>query len=112
MSQLSPKSQIQLGKTYGYATVEVVDVIDDNAVKVKKMFGKEKAVQDLLTGGEKGDAEHMLAYKCLPYIDQTKVRIPAFKEILSISKADSFTDVLVCIHETIARRLYRNLSRG
>lgn len=77
-TQLAPKSQVQLPKIYGFPTVEVVEVIDDETVKIKKMFSKDKVVQDLYEEGqkvEKGNAEGGLAYKCLPYIDQTKVRL-------------------------------------
>lgn len=72
--ELGPKHQIQLGKQYSFPTVEVVEIIDDETVKVKKMFSKEKIVDDLKAAkssveqGGKG-----LSYKCLPYIDQTKV---------------------------------------
>lgn len=54
--------------------MEVVEVIDDETVKIKKMFAKDKIVADLkeakssLDKGGKGSV-----YKCLPYIDQTKV---------------------------------------
>lgn len=63
-SELGPKYQIQLSKQYNFASVEVVKVIDDEHVQIKKMFGKDKIVDDLKKG---------LGYKCLPYIDQTKV---------------------------------------
>lgn len=64
--ELGPKYQIQLGKQYNFATVEVVQVIDDEHVQIKKMFNKDRIVDDLKKG---------LGYKCLPYIDQTKVRL-------------------------------------
>lgn len=73
--ELVPKGQIQLGKAYGNASVEVVEVIGDETVRVKKMF-KDKADRDLRAEGQKADsgASAGIAYKCLPYIDQTKVR--------------------------------------
>jgi glycerol-3-phosphate O-acyltransferase/dihydroxyacetone phosphate acyltransferase len=73
-TELGPKYQIQLGKTYGFPTVEVVQVIDDETVKIKKMFSKEKAVEDLKAAKKKiQDGQPGVAYKCLPYIDQTQV---------------------------------------
>lgn len=75
--QLVVKGQIQLGKAYGFATAEVTEVVDDETVKVKKMFAKDKAVQDLVAAGEKmanGQEDGAgVDYKTLPYIDQTKV---------------------------------------
>lgn len=72
--EFGPKYQLQLGKQYGFPTVEVVEIIDDETVKVKKMYAKDKIIADLkdakdsIDKGGKG-----LPYKCLPYIDQTKV---------------------------------------
>lgn len=78
--QMVVKGQIQLGKPYGFTTAEIVQVIDDETVKIRKMFGKDKAVEDLLAAGEKiakGEEGAGLAYKTLPYIDQTKVSVDA-----------------------------------
>lgn len=77
--ELVQKGQIQLGKAYANATVEVTEIVDDETVKVKKMF-KDKAEKDLQAEGEKVEAEGKggLVYKALPYIDQTKVRIDLF----------------------------------
>lgn len=73
-TELGAKYQVQLGKQYNFATVEVVQVVDDETVKIKKMFNKDKIVHDLVEAGQnikKGGKG--LAYKCLPYIDQTRV---------------------------------------
>lgn len=78
--QLSAKCQIQVNvRAYGFPAVEVVKVIDDETVIVKKGFpAKDKVYKDLTDAGlkikEGGKREEAgLPYKCLPYIDQTKV---------------------------------------
>lgn len=89
LKQLVPKGQIQLEKSYGSDIVEVIKVIDDESVKVKKIFAKESAVKDLLAAGEKkkrGEDGAGLKYKCLPYIDQAKVScmvIPPMRQLFS-----------------------------
>lgn len=71
----------------------MVEVIDDETVKVKKMFSKDKIVSDLkeakssIDNGGKG-----LTYKCLPYIDQTKVSLEVS------SDASCHTNIGTCIY--------------
>lgn len=74
-SQLNLRYQIQLGKAYGFATVEVTEIIDDETVQVKKLFSKDKAIDDLKAEGNKvtKGQDGGLSYKFMPYIDQTQV---------------------------------------
>lgn len=55
----------------------MTEIIDDETVKVKKNYSKEKAVEDLTAEGRKvknGENAAGLAYKILPYVDQMKVK--------------------------------------
>lgn len=66
---IKSRNQIMLGKEYGFATVEVAEVVDDTTAKLKKPFA-ESVVEQAKS------AKDGLKYKILPYIDQTKVRSP------------------------------------
>lgn len=101
--ELSAKGQIQLGKAYGNPTAEVVEVIDDETVKVKKMF-KDKAERDLRAEGQKvqDGGQGGLAYKTMPYIDQTKVGI------LRSSKTEVADDCSQQMYSSV----YKKLSEG
>ncbi|EIN07408.1 glycerol-3-phosphate O-acyltransferase [Punctularia strigosozonata HHB-11173 SS5] len=72
--QLAPKMQILLPRTVGSSVAEVVEVISDTKVRIKREFGgdsgkgtariREKQ-SELLQSGEKG-----FTYKTLPFINQ------------------------------------------
>lgn len=78
-----PRGHITLPKSAGYASAEVVDVISDTEVRVKKEFKDQKALDALsgkLPAGSMDDKEGGKAeglpgcqYKCLPYVDQTQM---------------------------------------
>ncbi|KAH8915522.1 hypothetical protein BT69DRAFT_1356523 [Atractiella rhizophila] len=74
---LQPKKQIMLGKEYGFPQVEVVEVLDDERVKVKKEFSS-KPKQALLEAEEEGKG---LAYKILPHIDQSQMYGQVYKQL-------------------------------
>ncbi|CAH7666101.1 hypothetical protein PPACK8108_LOCUS422 [Phakopsora pachyrhizi] len=76
--EFAPKKQIMLPKSLGFATAEVVEVIDDSRLRVKKPFPskacevlreqgsliqKTKSINDVQVTG--------VSFKVLPYIDQT-----------------------------------------
>lgn len=86
-SQLQPRFVVRLPKSLNFATADVVEVVDDTCVKIKKPFG-EKARDALLAAGKRiqtgrladfseqpksGIKAKGLEYKCLPYVDQTRV---------------------------------------
>lgn len=81
--QLQRKGHIVLPKITGYASAEVVEVLSDTEVRIKKEFKDEKAINalkgnlpegpmDMDEGGKKSGSEGCL-YKCLPYVDQTEM---------------------------------------
>lgn len=81
--QFEPRSQVMLPKSQDYAIGEVVEVIDDTHIRLKKGF-EGKPAKALLAAGEaleKG-SEIGLTYKALPHIDQSsvsfsvKIRLP------------------------------------
>ncbi|KAM0748028.1 hypothetical protein T439DRAFT_328681 [Meredithblackwellia eburnea MCA 4105] len=72
---LKPKSQLMLGKQFGNSTVEVVEVVSDTEVRVKKEF-KEKAVEGIREKGEKG-----VTYKILPYVDQSSMYSSVYQKL-------------------------------
>ncbi|KZS89886.1 glycerol-3-phosphate O-acyltransferase [Sistotremastrum niveocremeum HHB9708] len=77
LSELAPKKQILLPKTVNSALAEVLEVISDTEVRVKKEFGgesgkgtsriREKVAEIRQTGVEGLD------YKILPYVDQREM---------------------------------------
>lgn len=84
---LKARSSIQLPKSLAFATCEVAEVVDDVTVRLKKGFSGEKVIAALLDAGRRLDGldtdweeskdvkREGLAFKCLPYVDQTKVRL-------------------------------------
>jgi glycerol-3-phosphate O-acyltransferase / dihydroxyacetone phosphate acyltransferase len=73
-SELSAKMQIQVPKSAGSAAAEVVEVISDTQVRIKREFGGEggkgtarirEKVAEAQAAGKKG-----LEYKKMPFVDQ------------------------------------------
>lgn len=98
-SQLVPKGQIMLPKWTGYASNEVVEVISDTELKVKKEWKDERA-KDALNGKkppptkrEGGSAPSSgtatprmddrpgTEYQCLPYVDQTEMYASVYEKL-------------------------------
>ena len=76
-TDFSPRMQIMLPKSVNSASAEVVEVISDSEMRVKKEFGGDKGkgtarirekLQELEDEGILG-----LEYKILPYVDQTEM---------------------------------------
>ena len=74
LSQLSPKMHILLPKNLNYALAEVVEVVSDTELRIKKEFGGEngkgtarfrEAVKESESGG--------VTYKALPFVDQQEM---------------------------------------
>lgn len=102
-SQLVPKGQIVLPKWTGYAANEVVEIISDTEVKVKKEWKEERAKEAL--NGSKGppskrdaakkagkaavgkdgtsspDERPGTEYQCLPYVDQTEMYASVYEKL-------------------------------
>ncbi|KAJ9477864.1 Glycerol-3-phosphate O-acyltransferase 1 [Pseudozyma hubeiensis] len=105
-SQLQPKGQIMLPKACGHATAEVVEIISDTEVKIKKEFKDPRAL-DMLRGkapqpeppkaGNKPSKspspralEKVAAdlfedqgckYSCLPFVDQTQMYAKVYDKL-------------------------------
>ena len=100
-SQLQPKDQIMLPKACGHATVEVVQVISDTEVKVKKEIKDQRAL-DMLRGkvpqpdtskSAKSNAKAMdkvthdlsedkgCKYSRLPFVDQTQMYAKVYEKL-------------------------------
>ena len=123
-TQLTPRMQIMLPKSLGFASVEVTEVIDDQTVRVKKQF-TDDAKEALLAAGKRrdvgkaGDEQGFkvkggvqfdgIEYKVLPYIDQTKV-CPAIRCTM-VSYSHIWADVLSGVPETERGRLHWYLPR-
>lgn len=76
-ADFSPRMQIMFPKSVNSAAAEVVEVISDTQLRVKKEFGGDKGkgtarirekLQELADEGVLG-----LEYKKLPYVDQTEM---------------------------------------
>ncbi|SNX84850.1 related to SCT1 - glycerol 3-phosphate/dihydroxyacetone phosphate dual substrate acyltransferase [Melanopsichium pennsylvanicum] len=105
-SQLQPKGQIMLPKACGHATAEVVEVISDTEVKIKKEFKDPRAL-DMLLGkipqpdtsksekkGAKPSGSRAMEkvqadlsegkackYSCLPFVDQTQMYAKVYEKL-------------------------------
>lgn len=81
--QLVKKGQIVLPKATGHASAEVVEVISDTEIRIKKEFKDAKAL-DALNGklsdgnSEKGQG---CKYQCLPFVDQTKMYASVYESL-------------------------------
>lgn len=76
-SEFTPKMQIMLPKSVGSFVAEVVEVISDNELKIKREFGGESGkgttrvrekLKELEAQGVKG-----LEYKKMPYVNQQEM---------------------------------------
>lgn len=109
-SELSPKWQIMLSKSLGSAIGEIVEVISDTELRIKKEFGGEsgKATsrirQKLQENSEKGETG--LEYKRLPFIDQQKMYKFVYKRLTEGGCIGIFPEGWVLILELLA--LYTN----
>lgn len=102
-SQLVPKGQIVLPKWTGHATAEVVEIISDTEVRIKKEWKDERA-KDALSGkkapvskkakdsasplpvdkegGDDKTGEGVgTEYQCLPYVDQTEMYASVYEKL-------------------------------
>lgn len=74
LSDFQPKSQIMLGKAVNYALAEVVEVISDTELRIKKEFGGEsgKGTVRIREKLKEFEAEGTLGleFKKLPHVDQ------------------------------------------
>ncbi|WAR56143.1 hypothetical protein PtB15_6B888 [Puccinia triticina] len=83
--ELAPKKQVLLSKQLGFVTVEVVEVLDDCRMRVKKPFPT-KVVEALREEGNKiedgSDSElDGIPFKTLPYVDQTQMYGKVFEKL-------------------------------
>ncbi|PWZ00331.1 hypothetical protein BCV70DRAFT_161640 [Testicularia cyperi] len=105
-TQLQPKGQIMLPKACGHATAEVVEILSDTEVRIKKEFKDQRAL-DMLQGkvpqeppkndkkpapkpsksSSAGAADKSLVeskgckYSCLPFVDQTQMYAKVYEKL-------------------------------
>lgn len=74
LSQFSPRTQIMLPKNLNFAAAEVVEVISDTELRVKKEFGGEngKGTARFREAVKESDGRG-IAYKALPFVDQQEM---------------------------------------
>jgi glycerol-3-phosphate O-acyltransferase / dihydroxyacetone phosphate acyltransferase len=73
--ELAPKKQIMLSQSLGSPIAEVVEVISDTEVRIKKEFGGESGkktskIRERLQEIKETDNIDGLDFKVLPYVDQ------------------------------------------
>lgn len=88
--QLVVKGQIVLPKLTGHASAEVVEVISDTELRIKKEFKEQKAI-DALRGklpegpmdkeGGKEPGQEGCKYQCLPFVDQTRMYASVYESL-------------------------------
>ncbi|KAI0031836.1 glycerol-3-phosphate O-acyltransferase [Vararia minispora EC-137] len=84
-SEFSPRDQIMLPKSVGSALAEVVDVVSDTELRIKKEFGGESGkttnrIREKLAELAK-DSVPGLDYKALPHVDQAEMYKTVYKEL-------------------------------
>ena len=88
--QLKGKSQIMLPKSTNYATAEVLEVLSDTELRIKKEFKDAKAMEALrgktnlkVGKGAKAreETQEGCDYKCLPYVDQTQMYSSVYERL-------------------------------
>ena len=67
--QLKPRMSIGLSSSLGGATGEVLEVISDTELILKKELNREQARSALISVGD-SQADEAIKYKVMPYIDQ------------------------------------------
>jgi glycerol-3-phosphate O-acyltransferase/dihydroxyacetone phosphate acyltransferase len=75
-TEFSPKMQIMLPKSVNSAVAEVVEVISDTVLRVKKEFGGESGKGTMRIRekiGEGQDEKKGLEFKVMPFIDQQEM---------------------------------------
>ncbi|KAN0059865.1 Glycerol-3-phosphate/dihydroxyacetone phosphate acyltransferase [Thecaphora frezii] len=95
-SQLVPKGQVMLPKSTGYASAEVVEVISDTEIRIKKEFKDQRAVEALKgkapaqpSRATDADAAENIQhadgpgckYQCLPFVDQTQMYSSVYEKL-------------------------------
>lgn len=89
--ELVVKGQIVLPKAAGYASAEVVEIVSDTEVKIKKEFKDSKAIKALKGNlpegpldqkeGGKEEGKEGCMYQCLPYVDQTQMYSTVYESL-------------------------------
>ena len=74
LSQFSPKTQVMLPKSLGSAVAEVVEVISDTELRIKKEFGGENGKGTARFREAVRESEGKgIAYRALPFVDQQEM---------------------------------------
>lgn len=77
--QLQPRGQVMLPKETGFASADVVEVISDTEVRIKKPFASASALEALRA--ESDDGTRGSTYKCLPHINQTDMYSSVYQQL-------------------------------
>lgn len=97
LTEFEPRKQIMLSKAFGNTCVEVVEVIDDNSLRIKKEFNK-KVVDGIRLQSEG------VPFKVRHYVIFLSTVTDAATD-LTTRRSDQ--DVLFCVPKAQGGRLYR-----
>ena len=77
--QCQLKGQLVLPKEHGHSNAEIVEILSDTQIRIKKEFkdlpGKDKASEALRPDGEG------VEYSVLPFVDQTKMYAKVYEKL-------------------------------
>lgn len=68
-SEFTPKMQIMLPKSVGSSVAEVVEILSDTQLKIRKEFSGSAKIREKLSEAQAA-GQQGLAYKRLPFVDQ------------------------------------------
>lgn len=82
--ELAPKRQIMLSKSLNFVSAEVLEIISDTEVRLKKEFGKEggKGTSKILERLKESSAPG-LPYQVVPYVDQQEMYMHVYDKLKS-----------------------------
>lgn len=85
-TELAPKKQIMLPKSLGSSVAEVVEVISDTEVRIKKEFGGESGkttnkLREKVQQVKNSEGKDGVEYRVLPYIDQSEMYGAVYKRL-------------------------------
>lgn len=100
LSELKPKSQIMLPKSVGSIVAEVIEVLSDEKLRIKKEFGGESGkgtsrVREKLLE-EEANGVRGLSFKRLPFIDQQEMYRHVYQRLKEGGCIGIFPEGMLC----------------
>lgn len=100
LSELKPKSQIMLPKSVGSIVAEVIEVLNDEKLRIKKEFGGESGkgtsrVREKLLE-EEANGVRGLSFKRLPFIDQQEMYRHVYQRLKEGGCIGIFPEGMLC----------------